>query len=62
MFYIRSENSLLLMYKSYIPLIESDIIRLPFWEYKLSHPDIKQKFEEIFESEEENICIIGYSV
>ena len=48
LFYIRNENKILLMYKSYIPLLESTDIRLPFWEYKLEHPEIKQKFEEMF--------------
>jgi hypothetical protein len=48
------------MYKSYIPLMDSDV-RLPFWEYKLEHPDIKEKLEEVFNNNE-NICILGYSV
>lgn len=61
LFYIRNENKILLMYKSYIPLLDSNDIRLPFWEYKLEHPGIKQKFEEVFESSN-NLCIMGYSI
>ena len=61
LFYIRGENKILLMYKSYKPLLEADEIRLPFWEYKLEHPGIKQKFEDVFESED-NLCIMGYSI
>jgi hypothetical protein len=61
LFYIRGENKILLMYKSYKPLVEADEIRLPFWEYKLEHPGIKQKFEDVFESED-NLCIMGYSI
>jgi len=61
LFYIRGEDKILLMYKSYIPLLESNDIRLPFWEYKLTHPGIKQKFEEVFESDD-NLCIMGYSI
>jgi|LauGreDrversion4_2_1035121.scaffolds.fasta_scaffold29044_2 hypothetical protein len=61
LFYIRNENKILLMYKSYIPLLDTEEVRLPFWEYKLEHPGIKQKFEEVFENED-NICIMGYSV
>jgi hypothetical protein len=61
LFYIRGENKILLMYKSYKPLLEANEVRLPFWEYKLEHPGIKQKFEEVFESED-NLCIMGYSI
>lgn len=61
LFYIRGENKILLMYKSYKPLVDADEIRLPFWEYKLEHPGIKQKFEEVFETED-NLCIMGYSI
>ena len=61
LFYIRGENKILLMYKSYKPLVESNEVRLPFWEYKLEHPGIKQKFEDVFESEN-NLCIMGYSI
>jgi len=61
LFYIRGENKILLMYKSYKPLVEANEVRLPFWEYKLEHPGIKQKFEDVFESED-NLCIMGYSI
>lgn len=61
LFYIRGENRLLLMYKSYIPLLEANDVRLPFWEYKLEHPGIKKKFDEVFESNN-NLCIMGYSI
>ncbi len=61
LFYIRGEDKILLMYKSYVPLLDAIDVRLPFWEYKLTHPDIKQKFEEVFETDD-NLCIMGYSV
>ena len=61
LFYIRNENKILLMYKSYIPLLDSTDIRLPFWEYKLEHPDIKEKFDAVFESDD-NLCIMSYSI
>jgi hypothetical protein len=61
LFYLRGENKILLMYKSYTPLLNADEVRLPFWEYKLEHPGIKQKFEEVFETQD-NLCIMGYSV
>jgi hypothetical protein len=60
-FYIRNENKILLMYKSYIPLLESNEPRLPFWEYIIEHPEIKRKFDEAFNLED-NLCIIGYSI
>ena len=60
-FYIRNENKILLMYKSYIPLLESNEPRLPFWEYIIEHPEIKRKFDEAFNLEN-NLCIIGYSI
>ena len=60
-FYIRNENKILLMYKSYIPLLESNEPRLPFWEYIIEHPEIKRKFDEAFNLED-NLCIIGFSI
>jgi hypothetical protein len=61
LFYIKGENKILLMYKSYKPLLDADEIRLPFWEYKLEHPGIKKKFENVFDSND-NLCILGYSI
>ncbi len=61
LFYIKNENKILLMYKSYIPLLDAEEVRLPFWEYKLEHPGIKEKFDEVFENDD-NLCIMGYSV
>ncbi len=49
------------MYKSYIPLVEAIEPRLPFWEYMLEHPEIKKKFDDVFESND-NLCIIGFSI
>lgn len=60
-FYIKDENKILLMYKSYIPLVEAIEPRLPFWEYMLEHPEIKKKFDDVFESND-NLCIIGFSI
>ena len=44
-----------------MPLEESEEVRLPFWEYVIEHPNIKNKFEQVFESDD-NLCIMGYSV
>jgi SNF2 family DNA or RNA helicase len=60
-FYIKDENKILLMYKSYIPLVEAIEPRLPFWEYMLEHPDIKKKFDDVFEFND-NLCIIRFSI
>jgi hypothetical protein len=61
LFYIRNENKLLLMYKSYIPLLDSEQPRLPFWEYIIEHPKIKNKFDEVFDPDD-NLCIIGFRI
>ncbi len=61
LFYIKNENKILLMYKSYIPLLDAEEVRLPFWEYKLEHPGIKEKFDAVFENDD-NLCIMGYSI
>lgn len=61
LFYIKDENKILLMYKSYIPLINAIEPRLPFWEYIMEHPKIKEKFDELFEPNK-NLCIIGFSI
>lgn len=61
LFYIKDEDKLLLMYKSYIPLLDSDDIRLPFWEYVVEHPKLKEKFRESFDNDD-NLCIIGFSI
>ena len=61
LFYIKDENKILLMYKSYVPLLDSDEVRLPFWEYVVEHPKIKAKFDEVLDNDN-NICIIGFSI
>lgn len=61
LFYIKDENKLLLMYKSFEPLEDSDEVRLPFWEYIVEHPKIKEKFTNVFESDK-NLCIMAYSI
>ena len=61
LFYIRNENKILLMYKSYVPLMDSNEPRLPFWEYIIEHPKIKNKFDEVFKPDD-NLCIIGFSI
>lgn len=61
LFYFKDQSKLLLMYKSYMPLEESEEVRLPFWEYIIEHPNLKSKFENVFESDD-NLCIMGYSI
>jgi hypothetical protein len=61
LFYIKNQNKILLMFKSYEPLLDSEDVRLPFWEYIVEHPKIKEKFDEVFNSND-NICIMGFSI
>lgn len=61
LFYLRGDNKILLMYKSYQPLEHSDNIRLPFWQYIIEHPKIKDKFENVFKKDT-NLCILGYTI
>ncbi len=61
LFYLRNENKILLMFKSYVPLQVSDEVRLPYWEYVLEHPKIKEKFDAVF-TDKDTLCIMGYSV
>lgn len=59
--YIRDEDQVLLMYKSYIPLMQSNTVRLPFWEYIIKNHNIKKEFEHKFNNDD-NLCIVGFSI
>lgn len=60
-FYIKGKNNLLLLYKSYTPLLQSENIQLPYWEYILEHPNIMEKFKLAFD-DTDNLCIMGFSI
>lgn len=61
LFYLKDEKKILLMFKSFKPLLDSEDVRLPFWEYIVEHPKIKEKFDKVFDSID-NICIMGFSI
>lgn len=58
--YIKGSEKVLLLYKSYEPLLTSQKIKLPFWELLIESKQICEKLNEDFE-EGENICILTYS-
>ena len=58
--YIKGCDKVLLLYKSYIPLLTSNEIKLPFWELLVDSKDICDKLKDEFE-DEENICLMSYS-
>jgi len=59
--YIKNEDKILLLYKSYFPLLESNQIDLPFWDYYIKASGISNNLNNLFEKNE-NICIIQYSL
>ena len=57
--YIKDEDKILLLYKSFFPLLDSEEINLPFWIYYIKSPNISNYLNKLFKNEE-NICIITY--
>jgi hypothetical protein len=56
-FYLKNENRLLLMLKSFIPLLNVSSIQLPFWNYIIPYDELGGTFDKYFE-ENENLCIL----
>lgn len=56
-FYLRNENKLLLMLKSFVPLLNVSSIQLPFWNYIIPYDDLSYLFDNYFEGDE-NICML----
>ena len=59
--YIKNEKKMLLMYKSYVPLIETKDILLPFWSFYIDSDELIDNLNLTFEKNE-NICIINYNI
>lgn len=57
-FYLKNENRLLLMLKSFTPLLNVNTIQLPFWNYIVPYDDLSNVFDKYFE-DNENICILA---
>ena len=55
--YLRNNNKLLLMLKSFTPLLNVKSIQLPFWNYIIPHDNLGDLFDESFE-ENETICFL----
>ena len=56
-FYLKNENRLLLMLKSFIPLLNVNTIQLPFWNYIVPYDELGSTYDKYFE-DNENICIL----
>lgn len=61
LFYLKGKKKVLLLYKSYIPLLNSDKIMLPFWEYYLESKKLCDQINNLFK-DEENICVMTYTL
>ena len=60
-FYLRNTNKLLLLLKTYKPVLESDSIQLPYWSYFIEFKHLKEFFNKNFE-DDENLIIIGFTI
>jgi hypothetical protein len=66
LFYIKDSNQILILFKSYEPLLDYEEIKLPYWDYIISI-DNKSKFNfpilfsDLFKKNE-NLCIMGFSL
>ena len=60
LFYKKNSDKMLILVKSYKPLLNSPTIQLPYWSYLFECKDYINKFNEMF-NDKENILIIGYN-
>jgi hypothetical protein len=60
LFYIKDSDKILLLVKSYKPLINSSKIQLPYWSYLFECKEFIPKFNDMF-NDKENIFIVGYN-
>ena len=56
-FYLKNENRLLLMLKSFTPLLNVNTVQLPFWNYIVPYDELGGVYNKYFE-DNENICIL----
>jgi len=61
LFYIKNSNKLLLLIKTYKPVLESESIQLPYWSYFIEFKHLKEFFNKYFE-ETENLIILGFTL
>ena len=57
----KSEDNVLVFYKSFFPLLVDNKIKLPFWNYILKSNNLTSKLNKIFK-EKENICLLSYVI
>jgi hypothetical protein len=60
-FFIKGQDKLLAIYKSYQPLLNDDKIRLPYWVYNIEAKKICTSLEKEFKKNE-TICILTYVI
>ena len=60
-FFIKGQDKILAIYKSYYPLLNDEKIRLPYWVYNIEAKKICESLEKQFK-EDETICILTYIV
>jgi hypothetical protein len=60
-FYFKGQSKILLLYKSYFPLLNEDKIMLPFWYYLLESKKLLQQINKMFKNKE-NFCIMTYTL
>jgi len=60
-FYFKGEKNILLLYKSYFPLLNENKIMLPFWQYILESKKLLKQINKMFR-DNENLCIMTYTL
>ena len=64
LFYIKNENRILIMLKSYLPLLnnmEDDFIGLPYWNCIIDNDIINNKINNLLMNNE-NLCILSFII
>jgi hypothetical protein len=60
LFYKKNSDKILLLVKSFKPLVNSNTIQLPYWSYLFECKQYISKFNEMFD-DKENLLVVGYN-
>jgi hypothetical protein len=59
--YIKNQDKILILFKSFYPLLNDKQIKLPYWDFLLEADDFCDKLKILFKKKE-NICIMTYII
>lgn len=59
--YLKNSDKILILYKSFTPLLNDDEIKLPYWNFLIESKKFSNNISELFKNEE-NICLMSYLI